>query len=72
MGAGPLEGIKVVDLSRILAGPYASQKLGDMGATVWKVERPGTGDDTRAWPRSLVKWIRLNAMPVWSYGPKAS
>jgi crotonobetainyl-CoA:carnitine CoA-transferase CaiB-like acyl-CoA transferase len=46
---GPLQGVVVLDLSRILAGPYATQKLGDMGATVWKVERPGRGDDTRAW-----------------------
>ena len=41
--------MKVLDLSRILAGPYATQILGDLGATVWKVERPGDGDDTRQW-----------------------
>ncbi len=47
--ASPLEHITVLDLSRVLAGPWASQALADMGATVIKVEQPGTGDDTRAW-----------------------
>ena len=46
---GPLKGIKVVDLSRILAGPWATQVLADFGATVWKIERPEGGDDTRRW-----------------------
>ncbi len=46
---GPLHGIKVLDLSRILAGPWATQCLADFGATVWKVEKPGAGDDTRHW-----------------------
>ena len=44
-----LGGIKVLDLSRILAGPWASQTLADFGATVWKIEKPGVGDDTRHW-----------------------
>jgi len=45
----PLEGLIVLDLTRVLAGPYATQLLGDLGAEVWKVERPGGGDETRGW-----------------------
>jgi crotonobetainyl-CoA:carnitine CoA-transferase CaiB-like acyl-CoA transferase len=47
--AGPLSHIRVLDLSRIMAGPWASQILADLGADVIKVERPRVGDDTRAW-----------------------
>jgi crotonobetainyl-CoA:carnitine CoA-transferase CaiB-like acyl-CoA transferase len=45
----PLEGLTVVDLTRVLSGPYCTMQLADMGARVIKIERPGAGDDTRAW-----------------------
>jgi crotonobetainyl-CoA:carnitine CoA-transferase CaiB-like acyl-CoA transferase len=55
---GPLQGIKVLDLSRVLAGPWATQALADFGATVYKVEKPGAGDDTRSWGPP---WLRDRA-----------
>src|SRR2546430_6910929 len=46
---GPLAGVRVLDASRVLAGPFCGQVLGDLGAEVLKIERPGSGDETRAW-----------------------
>src|SRR6186713_775775 len=48
-GPGPLAGLTIVDLTRVLSGPYCTMLLGDMGARVIKIEQPGRGDDTRAW-----------------------
>lgn len=50
-----LAGVRVLDVSRVLAGPWSGQLLADLGADVVKVERPGVGDDTRAWGRP---WLR--------------
>jgi crotonobetainyl-CoA:carnitine CoA-transferase CaiB-like acyl-CoA transferase len=46
----PLHGVRVIDMTRVLAGPFCTMSLGDMGAEVIKVEEPGKGDDTRGWP----------------------
>ncbi len=51
----PLSGIKVVDLTRVMTGPYAAMMLGDLGADVVKVEQPGKGDDTRLWGPPFIK-----------------
>jgi crotonobetainyl-CoA:carnitine CoA-transferase CaiB-like acyl-CoA transferase len=54
---GPLHGVRVLDASRVLAGPFCGQLLGDLGAEVIKLERPGSGDETRTWgPPFIDEW----------------
>ncbi len=59
-----LEGVRVVDLTRILSGPYATMMLADMGAEVIKVEIPGVGDDTRQWGPPFVKGVSTYFMSI--------
>src|SRR2546425_4758564 len=52
----PLEGIRVIDLTRVLAGPFCTMMLGDMGAEILKIEHPAAGDESRGWAPSTNGW----------------
>src|ERR1700686_2198360 len=60
----PLRGVRVLDLTRVLAGPFCTMNLGDMGAEVWKVEEPGQGDDTRRYGPPFVNGVSTYFLSV--------